>query len=61
MTLRLLRLVAVADAPNARSVRMLLAAGFAPDGEAPGPAHPLRLFRLDAARAATWATSSGRG
>jgi GNAT superfamily N-acetyltransferase len=47
-TLRLPGLVAVADEPNARSVRMLLATGFAPDGEAPGPAHPLRLFRLDA-------------
>jgi RimJ/RimL family protein N-acetyltransferase len=51
-TLRLPGLVAVADAPNARSIRMLLAAGFAPDGEAPGPAHPLRLFRLDAPPAA---------
>lgn len=48
-TLRLPGLVAVADAPNARSIRMLLAAGFVPDGEAPGPVHPLRLFRLDAA------------
>lgn len=48
-TLRLPGLVAVADEPNARSIRMLLAAGFVPDGEAQGPAHPLRLFRLDAA------------
>lgn len=44
-TLRLPRLVAAADAPNERSVRALLDAGFAPDGEAPGPAHTLRLFR----------------
>ncbi len=47
--LRLPRLVA-ADAPNARSAGVLLAAGFTPDGDATGPAHPLRLFRFDAVR-----------
>ncbi len=60
-TLRLPGLVAVADVPNARSVRMLLAAGFAPDGEAQGPAHPLRLFRLDAARSSLGCAGAGRG
>jgi [ribosomal protein S5]-alanine N-acetyltransferase len=52
-SLALPRLVAVAGRSNARSVRMLLRAGFTPDGEAPGAAHPMRLFCLQAASGAS--------
>jgi RimJ/RimL family protein N-acetyltransferase len=50
-TLRLTRTVAIADAPNLRSRRMLGRLGYRETGGGPGPAHPLLFFeRLAAAQ-----------
>jgi RimJ/RimL family protein N-acetyltransferase len=46
-SLRLERLVAVVDEPNARSHRLMLRVGFIPTGTtATGPCYPLRIYRL---------------
>ncbi len=44
--LRLSRLVAAVDVPNARSDRLMRRCGFAVIGTAPGPVHDLRLYEL---------------
>lgn len=48
VTLGLPGLVALVDEPNEASHRLLSRAGFEPDGEADGPRHPLRRYRLKA-------------
>jgi RimJ/RimL family protein N-acetyltransferase len=48
-TLGLSRVVALVDAPNAASHRLMRHLGFRPAGACPGPRHPLKVYALMAA------------
>jgi RimJ/RimL family protein N-acetyltransferase len=48
-TLGLSQVVALVDAPNAASHRLMRRLGFRPAGACPGPRHPLEAYALTAA------------